>query len=199
MSRDPLNRTTAPVIVRFFDLCFKQGVLDACELGDDYGAKEFVEKHKEAWDFGVLGEPDDFDWEMWRFTLYRWGRRAQGFKMFSDSYIYAVVKKDHLWYLLPYCMRFYLMGIEEWLEYPNPTGIQVFKSESRVHWKPVQRNARKMTVNDFIFYMQQFAYEFRRVPMEKREMSAVSMDGFCEAIFALTRKYKIRRTIRAHG
>ena len=193
---DPLNRTSAKQIVRFFDLCFKQGVIDAYNFADDYGSKEFLDKHTESWDFGVLGEPDDFDWEMWRFTLYRWARHNH-MMMFSENYIFSIVRKNYLWYLLPFCMRFYLLGISEWLEYPNPVGIALFKQNGRVHWSPQKNSSlQRITVNDFISYMQQFVYEYRRTPDETKTMNPGTMDGYCQAIHDLTRRYDTGRSIR---
>lgn len=193
--RSELNRTTAPQIVRFFDYCFKQGVYDAYNFADDYAARDFLEQHKAAWDFGVLGEPDDFDWEQWRFTLYRWARRVNGLSRFAVTYIYRILKKNYLWYLLPFCMRFYLMGIEEWLDYPNPVGMEMFKLEPKIHWKPMKK-FKKITLTDTISYMQEFTYEYRRVPEEERTMSVETMDNFCMAVHDLTRKYVTGRKIR---
>lgn len=193
---DPLNRTSAPQIVRFFDICFKQGVLDAYNFSDNYEAKVFLDKHKESFDFGVLGEPDDYDWEMWRFTLYRWARHNH-LTQFSENYVYRIVRKNYLWYLLPFCMRFYLMGIEEWLDYPNPAAIERFKQTARVHWAPQKnKSLQRITVNDFISYMQEFVYAYRRHPEEKRDMNVGVMDGYCQAIHDLTRKYDSGRKIR---
>lgn len=193
--RSPLNRKTAPIAVRFFDTCFKQGVIDAYNLGNDIDAKDFLDKKKSDWTFGVLGEPDDYDWQMFRFALYRWGRFYH-YTKFSEEFIYRIVKKNYLWYFLPYCMRFYLMGIEEWLEYPNPVGIEIFKSTSKIHWKPMPGHLSKMTTSDIISYMQEFAYEYRRIPEEKKYFSAVSFDGYCQAVHDLTRKYVTGRKIR---
>lgn len=198
MKELPLNRTTAPQVVRFFDVCFKQGVIDAYNYHDNYGAKDFLQRFKESWDFGVLGEPEDFDWEMWRFTLYRWARYNR-FTRFAQEHIYSIVRKDYLWYMLPFCMRFYLMGIEEWLAYPAPTKLELFKKEFRVHWKPVLTQVRKMSVDDYISYMQEFTYEFRRSPYsqgENRKMSPRTMDAYCMAIHDLTRKYDTGRKLR---
>lgn len=190
--KSPLNPHSAIQIVRFFDLCFKQGVIDAYNFGNDYDAREFVQKHKEAWDFGVLGEPDDYDWEMWRFTLYRWGRYSH-FTTFARTYIYTITTKNYPWYFLPYCMRFYLMGIEEWLEYPQPTNLEIFKAEGKVHWKPMPPTQRKITINDTIDYMQEFAYLYRRVPKDERQMNANTLDEYCKAIHTLTRKYNAKK------
>lgn len=198
MPRDILNRTTAPVVLQFFDLCFKQGVLDAYKYGDDYEARDFMDRHKEAWDFGVLGDPEDFDWELWRFTLYRWARRHH-FMKFSQNFIYRIIRRNYLWYFLPYCMRFYLMGIEEWLEYPNPSKIELFKKEKKIHWKPVESHLRKLMTCDYISYMQEFCLEYRRNPLsteERAPMTASTMDAFCMAIHDLTRGYDTGRMLR---
>ena len=42
-----LNRTTGPQILRLFDVCFKQGVIDAFNFGNDLDAKEFLEEKQE--------------------------------------------------------------------------------------------------------------------------------------------------------
>ena len=186
------NRGFARTAVNFFDLCFKQGVLDACNFGDDYTAKDFLDQHGTDWTFGVLGEPDDFDWRMWRFTLYRWGR-TRGFMRFSEEYIYRIQGKGSQWSFLPFCMRFYLMGIKEWLEYPNPTGIELFKKSPKAHWKPVPKGPKKMSVKDFIFYMQGFVFDYQRVPEEKREIDCKVLDAYCSAIYTLTRQYVKKR------
>lgn len=196
--RCPLNRSTAPTVIRFFDLCFKQGVYDAYDFADDYGAREFLEKHREAWDYGVLGEPDDFDWEHWQFTLYRWGR-ANRFTKFVQTFIYGITTKNLMWYVFPFCMRFYLMGIEEWLANPNPTKLELFRHEGKIHWKVMPNSLRKMTTNDYISYMQEFVYEFRRSPLsegENRIMVPATMDTFCAAMHDLTRKYVTGKKLR---
>lgn len=195
---DPLNRTTAPMVLRFFDICFKQGVLDAHNFSDDYGAREFLTARKEDWRFGVLGEPDDFDWEMFRFTLYRWARQNHMTK-FGEGYIYRILKKNYLWCLLPYCMRFYLMGIEEWLTYPNPSGLELFKHEGKVHWAPNPDVPRKITKDDFRYYMQDFAYQYRRLPEEQMPIASKTMDEYNRAIYDLTHKYVKESKVRIPG
>lgn len=189
MINSPLNRTNARQILRMFDICFKQGVLDAYEFSDDYGAREFYDQHKAEWDFARLGDADDYDAEIWRFLMYRWARK-NSMKQFSESYIYKVTRKNYLWCFLPYCMRFYLMGIDEWLSYPYSMNIELFKNEKNVHWRKMDKGeSRKMDKGDFIAYMHEFALDYRRLPEYKKFIATNTMDGYCKAIFALTRKY----------
>ena len=65
---DPLNRSNAPRVVRLFDVCFKRGVYDACELDDQFATKEFIDTHKMQCSFGILGDDVICDWQMFRYN-----------------------------------------------------------------------------------------------------------------------------------
>lgn len=181
-----LNRTTAPHTVRFFWVCFRQGVLDACEYGNDIEAKEFCEEHKQDWTFGTLTKPD-LDWQMYRHQLYWWARQA-GQKSLAEGYLFRIRTKNYSWAVLPYCMRFYLMGISEWLKYPNPGAIEVFKSKPMVHWDPSEP-ATKVTKMDIISYLHDFEYEYLHAADECKAISEASMSSFISALYDLSRKY----------
>mgnify|MGYP006988898266 CR=1 FL=1 len=188
MTTNILNRTTAPQVIRFFDICFKQGVFDAYNLGDDLEAKAFLEERSEDWKFGILGEADDYDWQAFRFTLYWWARKYHMTGL-AENYIFKIQTKNYLWCLLPYCMRFYLMGIDEWECYPNPVNIEVFKGQNKVHWDP-SADVNKFTTQDYIYHMQDFAHKYRRLPEDyPYPVSPGVMDEYCKAIYDLTRKY----------
>lgn len=195
MNTNILNRTSGPNIVKFLDICFKQGVIDACNIGNDFTCREFCDQHSSEWTFGVLGEPDDYDWRMFRFALYRWARQSR-MTGFAENYIYRIATKSLNWCFILYCMRFYLMGIQEWLEYPNPVGIEIFKKTPRIHWKQLPKHLVKMTKPDIITYMQEIAFEYQRRPEEERPVSSTQMDSFCVAIFDLTRPLHYGKKIR---
>lgn len=200
--RSPLNRTTAPQVLNIFDYCFKQGVIDAYELGDDYTAKEWLEERKEDGGYGLLTDiGTEYDWRRWRFTLYRWCRNAR-LGTVGDTYIDQVRKVGNfLFCVLWISMRFYLMGIEEWLEYPNQTNIQVFKQTKKIHWKPVPSHLKVMKKDDFISYIQAFVYERAKIhkkikedwPEEvsagllSRDASDRAYDTFSQTMWILTR------------
>lgn len=181
-----LNKSTGPQILRFFDVCFKRGVLDACALEDDDAAQEFVTERSADWRFGVLGEPDDFDWRLFRFRLYQWARESR-MSGLAENYFFQLRAINPYWVLLPYCMRFYLMGAKEWLDYPNPLGVSVFKNTPRVHWAPQKAGMSKFRRPDYFAYMQEFAIAYRRLPSEMRVVGAQTMEDYCLALYSASK------------
>lgn len=196
MSISPLNRTSAAQILQLCALCFKRGVLDAYEFGDDYAAREFLESHSENWTYGVLGEPDDYDWKMWRYSLYRWCRSAKLVK-FAETYLYEVKRFNYLFCPIVFSMRFYLMGISEWLDYPNPVGIERFKQERSRRWKP--DGFMKLTRTDIISDMQKIAYDYRRRPEEEQTVRDGVMIDFVSAMFDMTSRYVFKKKVIIDG
>lgn len=186
--KDPLNRSTAPMIIRLFDLCFRHGVFDASDLEDDFSVREFINKHKDNGTFGILGDDLEYDWQMFRFMIYRWARENH-MKRLAEEYIIMVRKKDYLWAILPYCMWFYMLGMKEWLEYPSKRAIELFKTRTKRHWSPNAPNKIFM-LNDYVSYMHEAAYDFRRIPEDKQPLSPHLIDSFCLAIYDLCMKYR---------
>lgn len=185
-----LNRTTAQQVFKVFDLCFKRGVMDACELNDSYAAKAFVEKHSKNWTFGVLGDDLDYDWQMFRFQLYFMAKGAH-LASISEQYLIKIRNLMTPWCVLPYCMRFYLLGIQEWISYQQPVVTEIFRLTPRMHWDPTAK-VKKFGRMDYISYLHQFCYDYRRLPEDERPVSTLYMDNFCLAVFDLTRKYDTR-------
>ncbi len=190
--RSPLNRTTAPQLIRLFDYCFKQGVIDACNYEDDYFVREWYETKLKSGSYGVLHEPDDdFDWKRWKFTLYRWCRIGR-LGSITDSYVSRVhcFKNTFLFAILPITMRFYLEGIAEWLEYPNPTNTVYFMSNKKIHWKPVPNHLKIMKTDDFISMVQQFVYE-RQAMNKQGDLTTRQYDSFATAVWRCVQKYPV--------
>ena len=192
MSKDiPLNRTTAPQVLRLFDVCFRQGVFDASDLDDNYAAQEFLERHKTDGGYGLVYDDDNFDWRRWRFVLARWCRYHR-LGSVGDVYIDSPQlwkgSKNFLFAVIPISMRFYLMGVEEWLESPTPARLAEFKLYKKIHFKPVPDYLRVMKTPDFISYIQEFVYERQRLHLQN-DISEVQYDSFSQAMWRLTKQY----------
>lgn len=193
MGRLPLNRTTAPQLLRLFDHCFRQGVFDAMDSFDDYVARDFVERHKADGGYGLLYDDENFDWRRWRFTLARWCREERlgsvGDVLIDSPWLWKSGRKTFLVALLPISMRFYLMGIEEWLDYPNRGNLGFFKIMRKVHWKKMEKPyLQKITTQDFISYIQEFVYERQRLHIQG-DLEESKYDSFATAMWTLTKRY----------
>lgn len=193
MTKLPLNRTTAPQVIKLFDECFRRGVMDASAEEDDYGCREFVDRHKADGGYGLVYDDTDFDYRRWRFTIERWCRESRlgsvGDTYLNSMYVRTASRQSFLFAVLPMSMRFYLMGIEEWLEYPNPLGMALFKQERKQHWKPMPKHLKKLTTSDILSYLQEFIYERQKMGLEG-DLSPRQYDSFSEAMYKFTRKYE---------
>lgn len=190
--KSPINRTTAPQIIRLLDLCFKQGVRDARDMEDDFTVKEWLEERLADGEYGTLPEKDfEFDWRRWRYTLYRWCREWHLGTM-ADNYINQMdrYKNTMAFVLIPITMRFYLMGVQEWLEYPNPNSMALFLQNRKSHWKPMPSHLKVMTTSDFLALVQGFSYERQDKGIEKN-IPQSRYDDFSLALWRCTRKYNV--------
>ena len=184
-----LNRTTAPQAIRFFMLCYKQGVLDACEKGCDLDVKEFLDDRKPCWGFGTLDQMTaaDYDWHAFQYWAY-WTARQNGMKSLAENYIFKIRARNYIWCFLPFCQRFYYMGVEDWLKHPSPSRIEIFRATPKVLW--VESGTQKtITKPDVISYLHSFEFEYRQLPEETREVSPTMMGSFIQALYDLTRVY----------
>lgn len=180
----------------FFDVMFKKGVEDAASCGDAFEVRAFHDDRTEDWRFGSLDVEGEMTWHDYQFLVYR-AARMTGYKTLAEEFISAIWKMNYNWCFLPYCMRFYLLGIGEWLAYPNPSGLAYFKTWSGVHWDPNTKMPRKFTRMDYISYMHGFAFEYRRLPEAERYVTPKVMDNFTRAIYDVTKKYASNSRLRS--
>ena len=190
MARSPLNRTTAPQVVRLFDYCFRQGVTDASDFGDDIAVQEWLDRRLADGQYGILSEYDEvFDWKRWRLVLYRWCRMGR-LGGIGERYVDQIhrYKATSALALLPISMRFYLMGIQEWLAYPNPNNMALFKQSKKIHWKPVAQHLKNIRTADYISYIQEFIFERVQKHFED-DLTPARYDGFATGMWRCTQKY----------
>lgn len=188
--KSPLNRVTGPQVIKLFDYCFRQGVFDACDFGDDITVQEWLDARLADGGYGLLSEcGEEFDWKRWRLVLYRWCRIGQ-IGIIGESYVDVIhkYKATSIFALLPMCMRFYLMGIEEWLAYPNPNNIALFKQKKKIHWKPFPSHLMNIRTTDFISYLQEFVYERVNKHFED-DLNQSRYDSFSTGVWRCNQKY----------
>jgi len=188
--RSPLNLKTAPEILRLFDSCFRRGVIEACEAEDDFAVKEWFDATFHQGKYGLVSFPEEsFDWKRWRFMLLRWCREERMSTLGFD-YIDGIRKVSGFQYMvIPMTMRFYLMGVQEWLEYPNELAMAFFKTNRKIHWSDkVPKFMRAFRKEDYIAYIQEFIYEFQNFPMEEmHKLGPKAMVDFEMVMWQITR------------
>lgn len=201
MKRKIKDRSSARQIVRLLDYCFKMGVAEACYLEDDYAVRDWYEEHILYWSFGSLIEPEiPYDWSRWRYTLFRWSRLIS-LRLLGETYIDMIRKSDGGFHyvLLPISMRFYLMGVAEWLVYPNRQKLEAFLQVPYIHWKPMKpSHLQTIRVDDIISYIQEFIYELEKKPEEaqKRICKVSYANSFVQYLWQYTRRLPTRAEIR---
>lgn len=155
---NPITRTIAIQMLSLFDYAFKKGVLDAAEVRDDYYCSEFIRKRESSATFGTLDNPYDMDWREWKFTINRWCAKGKTRHLYLN-FIDKINRPGYLMAIMPIVQDFYVLGIKEWAEYANPMPLEVFKTQSRVHWKPIEgRTMSKISNDRFVGMVQEFAY-----------------------------------------
>lgn len=178
-----INRQTSRMILKLFDTCFKKGVQDAYEADNEHWCQEFIEARHTRGDFGLLDVTDSYTWGEWRMILARWCRYTKNMKL-CPKFLDRIYTTNFYWAIFPIAMDFYILGIKEWLEYPNPLKLEIFKYESSVHWKPMPRKGlQKMSTDDKVSYVQEFAYERERTDPDAHG----KYTSFAQELWAFTR------------
>jgi len=162
-------------------------------MEDDYAVQEFYDARMADGGYGqLLDDNDDFDWRRWQHALYRICRLNRVGNS-TANYIDSIhrYQRTFVFALLPMTMRFYLEGIKEWLDYPNPSAIQMFKQNRRQHWTPnLPSHIRSIRTPDYIFMLQSFVYERQNMHLEK-DLSATHYDHFANAMWRLTQRFPV--------
>lgn len=155
-----ISRTMATQILSLFDYAFKKGVVDAYETGDEFFCLDFINKRESTLTYGYLNYPYDMQWKEWKFAVGRWCEMAHGCRNLFHRHISRMIGSGYASALLPLVQDFYIMGIKEWLEYSNPLPLEIFKTQVKVHWKPIgDKTMRKMTKDEIVGLAQEFAYK----------------------------------------
>lgn len=158
-----LNWLNMNSLMRLMYQCYRKGVLDACEMNDDFFCQEFVDRHTENGTYGVLYLEGDMSRNEWIFTLYMLCREKRMFPLYKN-YLEEVRSSQGMYGVtFPILMDFYLLGVKAWLEYPNPIRRGPFMHEKRTKWMPT-RDGRPISFTWIMLvdYTQRFCFDRKR-------------------------------------
>ena len=187
--KSPITRKSAPEIIRLLDICYKRGVIDACEMEDDYAVKDWYDCMKDGGRYGLVGFQDEkCDWRRWRFFLIRWCRDNRLTSLGYGCVDSIRTASGFVYVLIPMSMKFYMMGARDWLKYPNDIGMALFKATPRQKWEKDWPPSRMMRNDDYILQIQEFIYELRNRPLDgMKNVTERALDNFEYAMWQMTR------------
>lgn len=182
-----IDRSTVKLVLRLLEYSFRQGVLDACKYQDEFLCREFIRQRRENHDFGTLDIGEPLDWEEWRYILTKWSMRCH-IHTVCEKYLDKIVSMNYNWVIFPVAMEFYILGIEEYLEYPNIRNLELFKNKPRVHWYCDGRPFKGINTESIVTMIQDICYTRKRKDAFAQGCpSAISYDAFCRTIWTCTR------------
>lgn len=184
-----INRTSITQILALFDYAYKRGVVDAYEEGDDARCEKFVEEMSQSSEYGLLADDFRMSTREWKFIVGSWCHERRLIRL-QTKYIERIYAKNHLAAILPVVQDFYVRGVKDWLEYPNPTRVEVFKNSSRAKWLISGRDRKIMTPYDYASKVQEFCFNReRRAIKGLEELPKEAFMNFSSEIWLSTRKY----------
>ena len=160
----PINYYSARSLMRLFDACYKMGVKDAIEIGDEVVCREFCDKMYGAELFGRIINDYNYTWREWKFRLtqmlYEGNSNTmspkRGLKFFDCIGNYS----GYVACALPIAMDFYLWGIKEYCAYPREDNWVLFENRGYQLWA---KNSKKTNMDYFVRKLQEFCYDRERV------------------------------------
>ena len=134
MIENAINKRNLRSLLILFDYFYKRGVIDAMEKTDIWNARDFVIRMRENHTFGTIDRDLSLGWRQWlvllryECSLHRWAaaRKILGFIRSYNGYLATI---------LPLTMAFYLKGVEDYCDHPNPVYKTLFLSKNFSQWK----------------------------------------------------------------
>lgn len=132
-----ITTQVARSIISLVDYCYRLGVFDAYEVGDEGLAREYLGEVSKVGVYGFLN--DDFqaiDWEEWMLRLLA-GARNTSWRSVMASLYSMVGKRPNNSYIgafVPISQMFYAKGVRDYSNYSNSCNIEVFRGRTKTQW-----------------------------------------------------------------
>lgn len=144
-----VSKGTCTMLLRVFDMCYKMGVNDACDVDDSGLVSECINRLNNPGIFGRVNDDTSTEWIYWQLTL-----RAEIHKDILYKGIYAPferyinnagrINKNYFGVAYDVAKYFYIRGLEDW-ELSHTRDLSIFNSKSKLlllpnglvkNWKP---------------------------------------------------------------
>lgn len=145
MVRNLINKSNLRRVLILFDYFYKMGVIDAMSKTDQWQARDFVSRMRESKAYGTIDRDYSMGWKQW-LTLVRYECTLKKWNSLRDLLMCITSSKGYVATILPLTMAYYLKGIEDYWDHPNPVNKTIFLSKAFNLWgeRVKSRNIRGM-------------------------------------------------------
>lgn len=138
MAQQPIiTRTIALNIISLVDYCYRKGVEDAYDIGDEGLAREFLDKVSEIGVYGFLNEEGyTMGWKEWSLRLMSQSRMTRWNSPMTRYFTLVGnrVNQNYLGTFIPVSEAFYAKGVRDYTNNPYGCDFQLFQEKERVYW-----------------------------------------------------------------
>lgn len=170
----PINKYSTRALLRLFDTCYKTGVKDAIDIGNEMQCLEFCEKMYATEKFGRIIYDYEYTWKEWKYRLSQ--------MLFDDIANFRTCTKylecithygSYIACALPIAMDFYMKGIKDYCQYPNSCNLVRFNEEHNLLWG---KTIKRVSYNDVIRTLTGFCFDRARLDEESIEYKREVLD-----------------------
>lgn len=131
--RNIINGRNLKWVLTLFDHFYKMGVIDAMEKTDQWQARDFIARMRESGTYGTIEKDYSMGWRQW-LALVRYESSLQNWKTTRDILGCITSSRGYVATILPMTMAYYLKGIEDYWNNPNPINKTLFLSKKFNLW-----------------------------------------------------------------
>lgn len=164
--------------MRLFDQCYKMGVKDGIDIGNESQCEEFCEKMYRAECFGRIIYDYEFSWREWKFRLSQLVYEDTKFRCLGLKYFECITSyASYLACVLPIAMDFYMKGLKDYALYPNSENWVKFNSKWFALWG---KTVRKSNSDEFLRFLTGFCYDRIRIDQAAIEYKVARLNELRE-------------------
>ena len=128
-----INKSNLRWVLILFDHFYRMGVIDAMEKTDRWQARDFVSRMRESGTYGTIDRDYSMGWKQW-LALVRYECSLQNWKATRKILGCITSSRGYVATILPMTMAYYLKGVEDYWNNPNPVNKTLFLSKNFNLW-----------------------------------------------------------------
>lgn len=150
-----IDSTLMNIILSIFNTCYKQGVMDAEDVGDGELYASFEHELSVPGVYGRINDFDRYDIHGWRIQLLQMlFHKSEAHKNFL---LRMDIKKDYINCVFPISLEFYLMGIRDYNANPTIHNFDLFDNDKMQRW--TKKGIDRVAKSDIMVWVQSFGFK----------------------------------------